>query len=82
MLPIIEAVENIATPTVQNPLPDEILIKAIEIEARMFKISAELMRADVFPKSNVISDLYSLTNLEPQIYKIFCQISAATKRDK
>jgi len=40
------------------------------------------MRADAFPKSNVISDLYSLTNLEPPIYKIFCQISAATKRDK
>lgn len=82
MLPIIEAVENIATPTVQNPLPDEVLINTIEIEAKMSKISAGLMRADVFPKSNVISDLYSLTNLEPQIYKIFCQISAATKRDK
>jgi hypothetical protein len=40
------------------------------------------MRADAFPNSNVISDLYSLTNLEPPIYKIFCQISAATKRDK
>ncbi|MCX5934423.1 MAG: hypothetical protein NTU99_06485 [Pseudanabaena sp. LacPavin_0818_WC45_MAG_42_6] len=82
MLPIIEAVENIATPTVQNPLPDEVLINTIEIEAKMSKISAGLMRADAFPKSNVISDLYSLTNLEPQIYKIFCQISAATKRDK
>ena len=81
-MPIIEAVENIAAPTVQNPLPDEVLINAIEIEAKMFKISAELTRSDVFPSSNVISDLYSLTNLEPPIYKIFCQISAATKRDK
>jgi hypothetical protein len=42
-LPIIEAVENIADPPIQNPLPDRVLIKAIEIEARMFKISAELM---------------------------------------
>ncbi len=81
-MPIIEAAENITVPTVQNPLPDEVLINAIKIKAKMFKISAELMRADAFPKSNVISDLYSLTNLEPPIYKIFCQISAATKRDK
>ena len=81
-MPFIEAVENIPSPTVQNPLPDEVLINTIEIEAKMFKISAELMRADAFPNSNVISDLYSLTNLEPPIYKIFCQISAATKRDK
>jgi hypothetical protein len=29
MLPIIEAIENIASPTVQNSLPDEVLIKAI-----------------------------------------------------
>jgi hypothetical protein len=81
-LPIIEAVKNITAPTVQNPLPDEFLINAIEIEAKIFKISGELMRSDIFPNSNVIGDLYSLTNLEPQIYKIFCQISAATKRDK
>jgi hypothetical protein len=81
-LSIIEAVENISALTVQNSLPDEVVINTIEIEAKMSKISAELMRSDAFPKSNVISDLYSLTNLEPPIYKIFCQISAATKRDK
>jgi hypothetical protein len=37
MSPIIEAVENIAVPTVQNPLPDEVLIKAIKIEAKYLK---------------------------------------------
>jgi len=38
-LPIIEAVENIATPTVQNPLPDEVLINAIAATAKMDAMS-------------------------------------------
>ncbi|WP_258040687.1 hypothetical protein [Pseudanabaena sp. BC1403] len=36
-MPIIEAVENIAAPTVQNPLPDQVLINAIEIEVKCLK---------------------------------------------
>ena len=34
MLPIIEAVENIPSPTVQNPLPDEGLSEAIAVTAK------------------------------------------------
>ena len=34
MLPIIEAVENMAASTVQNPLPDEVLINAIAATAK------------------------------------------------
>ena len=42
MLPIIEAVENIAAPTVQNPLPDEVLINAATVQEGRSKVDIHI----------------------------------------
>jgi hypothetical protein len=42
MLPIIEAVENIASPTVLNPLPEEVLINAATVQEGKAKVDIHI----------------------------------------
>jgi hypothetical protein len=41
-LPIIETVENIAAPTVLNPLPEEVLINAATVQEGMAKVEIHI----------------------------------------